>query len=131
SAAWRERHLSRRETDFAPACCLGLTANFLETVGLFDEQFFMYWEDVDLCLRMREKKIRIHYVNDLTIQHAGAESSGGVRSPTYVQLFYRSNMQILRKHFGIKKAIRDAARIIFREFNNKEKSWPFMLNLCL
>lgn len=130
SAAWRERSKTR-EIDFAPGCCLGLTATFIETVGIFDESFFVYWEDLDLCLRMKEKKIRIHYIDELTIRHVGGGSSGGEFSPSYVRLFYRSNMQLLRKHFGIAKAIADALRLIRREFGREKRNWPFIAQLSL
>ncbi len=41
------------ESDWLTGCCLLMKRQALEKVGLLDERFFLYWEDVDWCLRLR------------------------------------------------------------------------------
>ncbi len=40
--------------DYITGCCMLIPRAIVETVGLFDERFFMYFEDADLCRRMRD-----------------------------------------------------------------------------
>ena len=47
----------------------------LEQVGLFDPAFFLYYEEVDLCLRLRNAGWQCWYWPDLLITHVGGESS--------------------------------------------------------
>lgn len=55
-ALWRRRVLGRRETrvDWVNAACLVLPRSVWQSLGGFDESYFMYCEDVDLCLRLRK-----------------------------------------------------------------------------
>lgn len=103
--------------DFATGCCLGISRNTLERIGLFDERFFVYWEDTDFCLRLKNANISILYVPSLVLFHDGGSSSGGEFSPSYIRLFYRSYMQFVKKHFGLKRATTTALRLWLRERN--------------
>ena len=55
AALWRRRALGQAEqrTDWVNAACLVLPQPVWQTIGGFDEAYFMYCEDVDLCLRLR------------------------------------------------------------------------------
>lgn len=55
-ALWRRRVLGRRETrvDWVNAACLVLPRAVWQSLAGFDEGYFMYCEDVDLCLRLRQ-----------------------------------------------------------------------------
>lgn len=101
-----------RNVDFASGCCLMLSREVLELVGLLDERFFVYWEDVDYCLRLRRHGIAITYVPDLVLLHEGGASSGGEFSAGYSALYHRSHMMLLRKHFGLRSAAGAAARLL-------------------
>ena len=107
--------VASRQVDFASFCCLLLTRTVLEQIGLLDERFFVYWEDTDFCLRLKQKAIPIAYVPGLVLHHEGAASSGGDFSPHYIRLYYRSYIQLLRKHFGMAVALRSGIRILMKE----------------
>jgi GT2 family glycosyltransferase len=109
-----------REVEFATGCCLGLTRSVLERVGLLDESFFVYWEDTDFCLRLKKSGVPISYVPEPSLSHEGGAASGGEFSPSYIRLYYRSYMQILRKHFGMPHALRTMARILLKESGRRE-----------
>ncbi len=104
-----------RQVDFASGCCLGLALEALEQVGLLDESFFVYWEDVDLCMRLNAAGIPIHYLPDPTLLHEGGASSGGEYSPAVTRLYYASYAQLLRKHFGMVAAVRTMGRVLRAE----------------
>lgn len=67
--------------------------------GLFDEDFFMYGEDLDWCYRIQKAGWKILYTPDTQIIHYKGESTkkGELR---YVRLFYRAMIQFTRKHFS-------------------------------
>ncbi|MFB3132705.1 MAG: glycosyltransferase, partial [Rhodothermales bacterium] len=66
-------------------------------VGLFDESFFMYGEDLDLCCRIQEAGWKIWYTPETQIIHYKGESTkkGELR---YVKLFYGSMLRFAEKH---------------------------------
>ncbi|MFT5141725.1 MAG: GT2 family glycosyltransferase [Rhodothermales bacterium] len=66
-------------------------------VGLFDEDFFMYGEDLDLCYRIQKAGWKIFYSPDTQIIHYKGESTkkGEIR---YVRLFYGAMVLFTRKH---------------------------------
>ena len=104
-----------RTVDFASGCCLGITPETLEQIGLLDESFFVYWEDTDFCLRLEQAGIPIQYVAHPTLLHEGGASSGGERAPAATRLYYRSYIQLLRKHFGLPVALRTIGRLLAKQ----------------
>jgi GT2 family glycosyltransferase len=58
-------------------------------VGGFDERFFLYWEDADLCRRMREAGFSTRYVPSARVHHAGAASSATAQAFS-IRAFHRS-----------------------------------------
>lgn len=60
--------------DFATGCVLLARADVYRSVGLFDETYFAYSEDVDLCMRARRKGWRIYHVPQAVACHAPSSS---------------------------------------------------------
>jgi GT2 family glycosyltransferase len=104
-----------RVVDFASGCCLLLSRKSLDTVGLLDERFFVYWEDTDFCLRLRQAGVPIHYAPSLTIAHEGGVSSGGDYGRSYSKLYNDSHVRLVHKHFGLLKALATIARLVRAE----------------
>lgn len=72
----------------------------IKEIGLFDESFFMYLEDVDYCLRAKKAGIRIFHTNGSKILHIGGASSNNddrVRHSSWL----KSRKIYYAKHFGI------------------------------
>jgi GT2 family glycosyltransferase len=63
----------------------------------FDEQFFMYYEDVDLCLRARDMGIKTEIVDSWQINHVGGSSANKIK-PDTVQRNFDSGLYFHRKH---------------------------------
>jgi GT2 family glycosyltransferase len=103
------------QVDFAPGCCLGVSRQVLERVGLLDESFFVYWEDTDFCLRLKTYGIPLFYLPEPSLRHSAGAASGGEFSPAYIRLYYRSYMQLLRKHFGFQNAAASMLRMLLKE----------------
>ena len=55
-------------------CCCG--KRYLQEVGLFDERFFLYYEDTDIAWRGRSRGWRYRYVPEARFRHIHAASSG-------------------------------------------------------
>ena len=104
-----------RKVSFASGCCLGVSRAAFERAGLFDETFFVYWEDTELCMRFAAHGIDMIYARDPVLFHAASSASGGHDTPRYIALYYRSYMQFLRKSFGNLYTLRAMARLLLRE----------------
>ncbi|MDG4554663.1 MAG: glycosyltransferase family 2 protein [Candidatus Competibacter sp.] len=63
------------EVDWVPGAFSIIRRDVLERVGYFDEAFFLYYEEVDLCRRIKAAGYRIGYWPDVTVVHLGGESS--------------------------------------------------------
>ncbi len=77
--------------------------NILDTIGGFDETFFMYGEDIDLSYRIEEAGYKNYYFAGSTIIHFKGESTKK-GSMNYVHLFYNAMSIFVRKHYGQGKA---------------------------
>lgn len=85
--------------DWIEGACLMLRRAALDEVGLFDEQFFMYSEDEDLCLRLKQRGWSICFSAAGTVIHVGGASTEKCHYEMLRQ-FYLSQMLFLRKHRG-------------------------------
>jgi GT2 family glycosyltransferase len=64
-----------RYVEWVSGACLLARRTDLEAVGLFDERYFMYTEDVDLCIGIRDRGRRVRYVADAEVQHLRGRSA--------------------------------------------------------
>jgi GT2 family glycosyltransferase len=85
-----------------------IRADVLDKVGLFDPQFFLYGEEVDLCRRIKKAGYEVWYWPDISVLHIGGESSRQVKdlarsssgSTQLVLWRMRSTLLYYRKHHG-------------------------------
>ena len=82
-------HSSRREVDQPMSACVLLKREVLDQVGLMDEQFVMFFNDVDWCKRIKDAGWKIVFNPDATVKHVLGGSVKLVRS-----------RMILRSHTG-------------------------------
>ena len=83
--------------DWIDGACLMIRRAALDEVGLFDEEFFMYSEDEDLCFRLRKHGWTICYSAKGNACHHGAASTSQNRFDM-LRHFYSSQMLFLSKH---------------------------------
>lgn len=79
--------------------CLLLRREALEDVGTFDPRYFMYFEETDLCARLRRAGWENLYTPAARVIHIGAASTSAVRERMSVE-FHRSQAYFYRKHYG-------------------------------
>jgi GT2 family glycosyltransferase len=85
------------EVEAISGACLMLRRDAIDQVGLLDENFFMYLEDMDYCIRIQDAGWRLYYIPTGEIVHLVGQSSGG-RMRNYSSLSYRSLFYFYRKH---------------------------------
>jgi GT2 family glycosyltransferase len=90
----------RPSTAFAPGCCLIFHIDTFDVVPGFDERYFVYWEDADLCMTLRKKGLQVVTDTAMTCLHKVSISTGGAFSDFSIFHFTRGHMLFVRKHFG-------------------------------
>jgi hypothetical protein len=96
------------EVDWVPGAYSIIRAEALADVGHFDPRFFLYYEEVDLCRRMKQEGYSVWYWPDVKVVHIGGESSRQVpsleisKSGAQLTLWrMRSMLLYYRKHHGL------------------------------
>lgn len=95
-------HLSNdeiNEIEILPGAFMFMRKRALDTVGLLDETFFMYGEDIDLSYRFLKAGYKNFYFPNTTIIHYKGESTKK-GSINYVLIFYQAMIIFARKHFS-------------------------------
>jgi GT2 family glycosyltransferase/lipopolysaccharide/colanic/teichoic acid biosynthesis glycosyltransferase len=62
-------HAATREVDWVIGAAMFVRREAVDSVGLMDERFFLYFEDVDWCYRMKQMGLRVYYLPDAVIEH--------------------------------------------------------------
>lgn len=88
-----------QETDFASGCCMLVKREVFQRVGLFDEKYFLYYEDNDLSQKVKREGYRIVYSPKAVLWHKNAGSAGG--SGSELQDYYITRNRLL---FGMRYA---------------------------
>jgi len=91
-------HDSRRDVDQPMASALALRRAALDEVGLFDESFPLYFNDVDLCYRLRRAGWRIVFEPRAKVLHHHGRSTWQVRPGAIIES-HRSLIRFYRKHY--------------------------------
>jgi GT2 family glycosyltransferase len=86
-----------------------IRAEALKKVNGFDEDFFMYGEDIDLSFRINKAGYKIYYLGDIAITHLKGGST--IYNARYVQDFYGAMKLFVKKHYAGRSAF-------FRSFLN-------------
>jgi GT2 family glycosyltransferase len=85
-------------TGFVPCACALFRTAAVTDVGGFDDDYFMYWEDVDLCERLRRRGGRIVWLPWVRVEHLAGQSSGGGRSPLRKFLMACNAVRFLKRY---------------------------------
>ena len=88
-----------REVDVLMGASLLLRKSVLDKVGLLDEGYFMYSEEVDLCFRLQKAGWRLFWVPQSQVVHYWGQSAKQVLAEMFLQL-YRGKLRFFRKHYG-------------------------------
>lgn len=104
-----DRLLARpRPVPWAAASSLLVRRSAFEAVGGFDERFFLYFEDIDFCLRLRAAGFGVYYDPSIVVSHERGESARS--APEVARRAYReSQLYYWSKHRGT--AVRTLVRL--------------------
>jgi GT2 family glycosyltransferase len=90
----------RREVSFVTGCALLLKREALEKVGLFDERYFMFGEDVDLSIRLVKAGYRLLYLPEAVIWHKVGGSANRKGEDFIYYHMTRNRLLTMSKHAG-------------------------------
>jgi GT2 family glycosyltransferase len=86
-----------RKINSITGCAMAVRREVFERIGMFDENFFAYVEDVDFCLRARKAGFRFACCHDSVVYHAASQSLGDF-SPAKVYLNTRNKAYFIMKN---------------------------------
>lgn len=92
------------EIDFATGCCMLIPTTVIKTIGLLSDEYFLYYEDTDYCVRIRRAGFKIIYEPKAVMYHRVSASTGGTKSPLYIYYMTRNRL-IFNKKFNKRNII--------------------------
>ncbi len=90
-----------RDCDYLTGAALMISRKCIEKIGLFDESYFAYCEDVDLCIRASVAGFRVVYIPDSKVWHKVSSSTVRLKNKgVFLQLYltFRNKLIFYRKH---------------------------------
>lgn len=87
-----------------PGACLLVRRKVIDEIGLFDERFRLFFEDVDLCYRIKKSEWKIFFVPEIEAIHIGAQSIGMLTYTELASTFFNSMYLYFKKNHSLIKA---------------------------
>lgn len=114
-----------KETDFATGCVMMISREVIERVGPLDDRFFLYSEDVDYSLRVREAGLKVMYCPSSVVYHKIGRSTGGAGSPLQQYYQTRNRLFLAMRHAPLRSkltALHLAFNILMRGNKSERKA---------
>jgi N-acetylglucosaminyl-diphospho-decaprenol L-rhamnosyltransferase len=102
---WRSDRPTR--VGWAVGCCIAARTETLRRLGPFDEQIFLYGEDLDLCLRAADQGIETWFWPDARVMHARAHATGRAFGGEAFELLARQRRDVVVRRRGRARAAID------------------------
>ncbi len=96
--------------DWVTGCAMMVSRACLQAINGFDDTFFAFHEDVDLCLRARATGFRVVMSSQSHVWHMGGGSTGGAVSALHIYYDVRNGLRLVQKH----KPARNKALLLLR-----------------
>ena len=127
------------ERDYLIGCAHLFSRSLLEEIGLLDAGYFLYYDDLDICIRARRAGYRLLMVPRARMWHKVADSSGGVGTPRERYYMARGKIRFLRKHargcqwlfvipYRTGSAIKTLLRLAWRR--RWDSAWAYLRGSC-
>jgi len=107
-------HDCERRVDVLNGCFLMIRRKAMDKVGLLDENFFFYGEDIDWCKRFNDAGWDVKFYPGAEAIHFGGASSGNAPVRFYIEL-QKADLQYWEKHHGLFGRYAYAMIILFRQ----------------
>jgi N-acetylglucosaminyl-diphospho-decaprenol L-rhamnosyltransferase len=111
-----------REAEFLMGACLLVRREAADTVGLFDEDFFMFSEETDWCYRFRQAGWKVLFTPDAEFVHVGGATTRQNWGPMFREQL-RGHLRFLAKHRGARGAER-ARRLLLASLRLRGVLFP-------
>jgi GT2 family glycosyltransferase len=115
-------HDEVREAEFLMGACLLVRREAADTVGLFDEDFFMFSEETDWCYRFRQAGWHVLFTPEAEFVHVGGATTRQNWGPMFREQV-RGHLRFLAKHRGPKEAER-ARRLLLVSLRLRALAFP-------
>ena len=115
-------HDEVREAEFLLGACLLVRREAADTVGLFDEDFFMFSEETDWCYRFRQAGWKVLFTPDAEFVHVGGATTRQNWDPMFREQV-RGHLRFFAKHRGPKEAER-ARRLLLASLRLRGLAFP-------
>ena len=107
------RSAEPRQVGWAVGACLVARTDELKRLGPFDPSAFLFYEDMELCLRARRAGIRTVFRPDLQVRHlGGASTSRALREDDELELRARRRREVVRREGRLPLVIDDASEAL-------------------
>jgi GT2 family glycosyltransferase len=113
----------QKEVDVIPGTAFLIRKKLYEEVGGFDEKFFLFFEEFDLCKRIREIGHTIYIIPDAKVIHLWGRSTKHKKNIS--EIFIQSRKYYFRKHYGL------LAMWLVELFTNFNKQQLILLTILL
>jgi GT2 family glycosyltransferase len=105
-----------REINYACGCAILVKAEAIRQVGLMDPRFFLIWEEVDWCWRMRKAGYPILFIPEAKLWHkVSASFEGGHKGPLWHYFYARNRLLFFKKNTSLKTRLTLYKRLLFKE----------------
>ena len=94
------QHDRTRTINYVPTCCVLIKKDVFEKIGLMDERYFVYLDDVDFMYRAMKNGVSLIYMSEATLLHKVGRLTGGEDSPFTHRYCTRNRVFFLLIHVG-------------------------------
>ena len=105
--------------DVAKGCALLISAKHFENIGKFDEKYFLFWEEIDICRKLRSKKTSVIVTPKSKAQHNQGKSSKSNIQNFLIKTFHNEYSPLI--YFNVQKFtihhFKKITKYIFRGFS--------------
>lgn len=130
--------LEPREVDCVSGACIIARAGIVKQVGGLDDKFFMYMEDMDWCVRIKETGAKVYYVPEVeVVHHVGMSGEPDAETAEKILVErYKSRLYYFRKHRGrgalfVERVMMAKAFAIRWLFSRHRKAYTQIIKIAL
>ena len=109
--------------DFLSGCCLLIKSEVFKKIGFFDEQYFMYYEDVDFCFRAKKAGFKLGIAEKAIVYHQKKKTKKGIKLMNYY--LARNHLLFVKKYAPLFVKLRELIRLpktLWEHYRKKEFS---------
>lgn len=109
----RGQYEKREETEFITGCLMGFDKSVIDKVGMWDESYFLYFEDADWCERAKRNGVKLFYDPQVVIYHKNAQSTGGSGSKLHEDYQKKNRLKFGLRYAPLRTKLHLLKEVIF------------------